>query len=149
MAVVVVWALSVWGSHHALFSEIGLVLPGAYGWLIAGIIGDTIISGAMFYFLRIKTRATPTQFKPCASQLKRKEGLLTQRRTFNQIISHTVQANVFSLISQTLTFVLFKLDVGMYFLLNDVVICKVYAFSLLTSRALPPPSPSCVLNTWQ
>ncbi|KZV94803.1 hypothetical protein EXIGLDRAFT_834769 [Exidia glandulosa HHB12029] len=115
--IIVIWALSVWGSHHALISEIGLVLPGAYGWLIAGIIGDTIISISMFWFLRIKTRDTPTPSKT----------------TFNAIISRTVQANVFSLISQTLTFVLFKLDVGMFFFLNDVTICKVYAFSLLTS----------------
>lgn len=117
--VVAVWALSVWGSHHALISEIGLVLPGAYGWLIASILGDTMISAVIFYYLRVKPHDTPKQ----------------SRTMFNRIISRTVQANVFSLVSQTTTFALYKLDVGMYFFLNDVVICKVYAFSLLTSRA--------------
>ncbi|EJD50125.1 hypothetical protein AURDEDRAFT_112276 [Auricularia subglabra TFB-10046 SS5] len=114
---VVIWALSVWGRHNVLFKDLGVVLPGAYGWLIAGIIGDSIISASMFYYLRLKTRDTPSQSKT----------------TFNAIISRTVQANVFSLISQTLTFVLFKIDAGMFFFLNDVVMAKVYAFSLLTS----------------
>ena len=45
--------------------------------------------------------------------------------TFNAIISRAVQANILSLVSQIMTFVLFKINAGMYFFLNDVILCKV------------------------
>lgn len=54
-------------------------------------------------------------------------------RSFNQIISRTVQSNALSLLSQVVTIALFKANVGMYFFLNDFTIVKVYTFSLLIS----------------
>ncbi|EJD51415.1 hypothetical protein AURDEDRAFT_159817 [Auricularia subglabra TFB-10046 SS5] len=69
-------------------------------------------------------------------------------RTFNAIIVRTIQANVFSLISQTLTFVLFKVEAGMFFFLNDVIIAKIYALSLLTSLNARQ-SPTAFLNLKQ
>ncbi|KZW01235.1 hypothetical protein EXIGLDRAFT_830197 [Exidia glandulosa HHB12029] len=113
---VVMWVFSRW-AKRPLFVQLGEVLPTAYIWLIAPIISDLAISSAMFYYLRVKTRSAPTSSK----------------LTFNAIISRTVQANVFSLLSQVLTAILMKANIGLYFFLNDVTITKVYAFSLLVS----------------
>jgi len=54
--------------------------------------------------------------------------------TFTHIITRTIQANVFSLLPQVLTFALFKVpNIGLYFFLIDFAICKAYAFSVIVS----------------
>lgn len=113
---VVMWVFSRW-VKHPLFFQLGEVLPTAYIWLIAPIISDMAISGAMFYYLRVKTKNAPSQSK----------------LTFNAIISRTVQANVVSLISQVLTAILMKANLGLWFFFNDVTITKIYTFSMLVS----------------
>ncbi|EJD51007.1 hypothetical protein AURDEDRAFT_160148 [Auricularia subglabra TFB-10046 SS5] len=113
---VVVWVIAYW-TRHRLFTEVGGVLPTAYAWLVASVVADALITGWMVYFL--KAKAT---FKPDNTST-----------SLSSIISRTVQANVLSLVNQVLTFILFKADIGMYFFLNDVLVSKIYAFSLLVS----------------
>ncbi|KAH7090890.1 hypothetical protein BKA62DRAFT_776483 [Auriculariales sp. MPI-PUGE-AT-0066] len=70
----------------------------------------------------------------CVSRWKHYNSFMTQLEaalSIRGVISRTIQANVVSLISQIVSFVLFKRDVGMFFLLHDVVVTKVYIFSLL------------------
>ncbi|KZV99356.1 hypothetical protein EXIGLDRAFT_725308 [Exidia glandulosa HHB12029] len=112
----VVWVMVFWG-HHTSFSQIKSIFPTAYGWLVTGIVGDALVSGGLIYYQRLK-----------AQQSVKKPNM-----EFQAILSKSVQANVLALISQVLTLVLFKVDAGMFFLLNDVVIAKIYAFSLLTT----------------
>lgn len=113
---VVMWVFSQW-AKHPLFSQLPDVLPTAYIWIVAPIVSDLAITVSMVYYLRIKTRTAPS----------------ASRMTFNGIVSRTVQANFFSLISQVMTTILLNLDIGFYFILNDVTITKVYAFSLIVS----------------
>jgi len=114
----VIWVEATWGSNIQM-ANLGIVLPIGYGWAISGIIGDCIISATLFYYLRVQTVGGMASTQT--------------RMTFNSIISRAVQANIFSLVSQIMTFVLFKVNTGFFFFLNDVVLCKIYCFSLLTS----------------
>ena len=45
-------------------------------------------------------------------------------RSIRSIVSRSVEAGLFSLISQIMTFVLFKVNTGFYFFWNDVVLTK-------------------------
>ncbi|KAH7098506.1 hypothetical protein BKA62DRAFT_642187 [Auriculariales sp. MPI-PUGE-AT-0066] len=117
--IVVIWALCKWGVNRAMMADIGIVLPGGYGWLISGILGDLIISGSLIYYLRRRMREEHSSV-PALSK-------------FHAWVSHIVQLNLFGLLSQTLMLIMFKLDVGTYFFLNDVILCKVYVFSLFVT----------------
>ncbi|KAH7097810.1 hypothetical protein BKA62DRAFT_832977 [Auriculariales sp. MPI-PUGE-AT-0066] len=113
-----IYSVSRWAIAHSLMRNIADALPYAWGWLSCNIFTDTVISVVMLHYLRVGTRHTPS----LAAKTK---------VSIRGVISRTIQANVFSLISQIATFLLFKLNVGMYFFWNDVVITKVYVFSLL------------------
>ncbi|KAG6915830.1 hypothetical protein DXG01_009663 [Tephrocybe rancida] len=113
---VVLWVVVYWSKHRSL-ADVGGVLPIGYSWLISSVVADLSISAGMAYYLGIKLRG----------QAMRTKG------TFKDIISRTIQANVLSLISQVVTFALFKAHVGLYFFLNDFTVVKVYAFSLIVS----------------
>lgn len=108
----VVYIMVFWASHRA-FSQAKDIMPVGYGWIAAGLLGDALIVA----FLMMRTGRSEK----------------SSRRRVHAFFSRLVQTNFLSLLSQILTLVLFSVDVGMYFLFNNVVISKVYAFSLLTS----------------
>ncbi|KAG6916015.1 hypothetical protein DXG01_008826 [Tephrocybe rancida] len=104
------------------------------------------ITTGMVYYLVIRLRGQAMRTK----------------RTFNDIISWTVQANILSLITQVVAFALLRFDVGFYFceqfesdtFLNDFTVVKVYAFSLIVSLntrkgASDISSTSGTLETWR
>ncbi|KAG6906363.1 hypothetical protein DXG01_014317 [Tephrocybe rancida] len=102
---VVLWAVGYW-SKHRLFADVGGI-----------IVADLCITAGMVYYLGIRLRG----------QAMRTKG------TFHDIITRTIQANTLSLFSQVASFALFNADVGLYFLLTDFTVVKVYAFSLIVS----------------
>ncbi|KAH7087276.1 hypothetical protein BKA62DRAFT_646819, partial [Auriculariales sp. MPI-PUGE-AT-0066] len=116
--VIGIFCVSRWNHFNSFWSQMDAALPYAWGWLSCNLFADTVISGAMLYYLRLGTRRAPL--------------LVAKTRTsIRGVISRTIQANVVSLISQIVSFILFKRDVGMYFFWHDVVVTKVYIFSLL------------------
>ncbi|KAE9407143.1 hypothetical protein BT96DRAFT_147906 [Gymnopus androsaceus JB14] len=115
---VILWVISYW-ARHKLLADIGGVLPIGYIWLSTSLVADLSITCGIVYYLGIKQR---NSIAPGA------------RMTFMQIITRTIQANVFSLVSQVLTFALFQVpNIGLYFFLIDFTVCKTYAFSAIVS----------------
>lgn len=113
---VVIWVVTYWSSHRFLV-EVGGVLPIGYSWLVSSVVADLSITIGMVYYLGIRLRGEAMHSKT----------------SFNKIIARTIQANILSLLSQVVTFALFKADIGLYFFLNDFTVVKVYAFSLIIS----------------
>ncbi|KIK68027.1 hypothetical protein GYMLUDRAFT_805033 [Collybiopsis luxurians FD-317 M1] len=117
--VVILWVMSFW-ARHKLLVDIEGVLPIGYLWLSSSLAADFSITIGIIYYLGIKPRN---------SELGR-----GARLTFLDIIVRTIQANVYSLLSQVLTFALFRVrNIGLYFFLIDFTITNVYAFSVITS----------------
>jgi len=112
----VIWIM-VFFSRHGTFAELSHLVPTAYGWLIPCIASNIGITVGMVYYLGIRVRGASS----------------SSRLSLLQIISRTVQANVLSLICQLVTVTLLKLEVGFYFMLTNVVLTKVYTFSVLSS----------------
>ncbi|KAJ7843488.1 hypothetical protein B0H13DRAFT_2364727 [Mycena leptocephala] len=117
---VILWVVWYWATHRA-FADLGGVIPIAFIWLAGSILADVLITGCMMWYLRFKIQNSNHGI------------VLSSRATFNQIIARAVQANVLSLISQVMTFILYKANLGLYFFLVDFTIVKVYTFSLLCS----------------
>lgn len=126
----VIWVEATWGPHIA-FMNLGIVLPTAYAWPITCVIGDFIITVSLFYYLRVQNKdsaASQTTRLYAYFLFDRSRALTQTYRTFNAIISRAVQANVFSLLSQVMAFVLFKVSSGMFFFLNDLMLGKASVF---------------------
>ncbi|KAF8066573.1 hypothetical protein FPV67DRAFT_1767556 [Lyophyllum atratum] len=126
---IVLWVVVYWSQHRSL-AAVGGVLPIGYIWLVSSVVADLTITIAMVYYLGIRLRGQAARSKT----------------SFNQIISRTVQANVLSLLSQVVTFALFKADIGLYFFLNDFTVVKIYAFSLIVSLNTRK-SPTAIFDT--
>ncbi|KAE9410505.1 hypothetical protein BT96DRAFT_378743 [Gymnopus androsaceus JB14] len=115
---IILWVISYW-AQHKLLTDIGGVLPIGYIWLSSSLVADFSITCGIVYYLGIK----PSIALPSGAKM-----------TFTHIITRTIQANVFSLLPQVLTFALFKVpNIGLYFFLIDFAICKAYAFSVIVS----------------
>jgi len=125
---VLAWCIIIWMSTvlvtHPLLSEMGRVLPTGYVWLVGSVVADVLISISMFYYLDFRLRQNDMR------------AVVVKHNRFTAIIFRTVQCNVLSLICQALAIALFnRPTVGMYFVLTDMTLAKVYTFSLLVSMS--------------
>ncbi|KAH7101235.1 hypothetical protein BKA62DRAFT_619017 [Auriculariales sp. MPI-PUGE-AT-0066] len=114
----VIYVVATWGKSVLISDVHTAVLPVAYGWGIAGLFGDILITGALVRHI-----------------YRKDDGIVNVhlRSTVGGVLSQLVQTNVLSLVSQIMTLVFFKAHAGLYFMLNDVVLAKIYCFSLLIS----------------
>ncbi|KAH7096894.1 hypothetical protein BKA62DRAFT_774775 [Auriculariales sp. MPI-PUGE-AT-0066] len=115
----VIWVEAKWGAN-ILFAKLGIVLPTGYGWAASGIIGDFIITGSLFYYLRVRNKDS------AASETTKLYHV--QRNHLARVPGQHLQLDL-----PDHDLCPFKIDAGMYFFLNDVILTKIYAFSLLTS----------------
>ncbi|THV00192.1 hypothetical protein K435DRAFT_964136 [Dendrothele bispora CBS 962.96] len=115
---IILYGMSIWANDRAM-AHVGNVLPAGYAWLAGSVVADISISASMIYYLSLKFKAQ--HIIPASQSI------------FNRIITRTIQANLLSLVSQVTTFILFKANVGFYFVFNDFMITKTYAFSLIMS----------------
>lgn len=97
------------------------LFPSGYSWLGLTTLGDLIITASMIYYLMIKPTWNAHQSP------KRTQSLL------GKIAWRTVQYNALALIDQAVTFSLFLTSTGMWFVIGNSVLCKVYAFALVMS----------------
>ncbi|KAE9402218.1 hypothetical protein BT96DRAFT_1017781 [Gymnopus androsaceus JB14] len=122
------WCILCWSTHifatHSLISELDIVLPVIYIWLGGSVAADVIITGSMIYYLDLRFR-----FKK-----NTKQNQATPPRRFRQIIIRTVECNILSCIAQAATIGLFNhSNIGFFYVVPDMVLAKVYTFSLLVS----------------
>lgn len=113
---VICWVVATFSRDRAM-ERVGQILPVAYLWSIGSAVGDLLITVGIFYYLRFKHR---TEFS-------------SNKISFNQIVSRTVQCNVLSLFCQIGTIVFFLANAGFYFFWNDMIVIKIYTISLVVS----------------
>ncbi|KAE9391406.1 hypothetical protein BT96DRAFT_925313 [Gymnopus androsaceus JB14] len=122
------WCILCWVVHtiatHSLLSQLDLLLPVLYIWLGGSAAADVIITGSMIYYLDLRFRFE-----------RHKAGTVYQApRRFRQIIVRTVEINLLSLLAQAAAIGLFNhSSIGFYYAIPDMMLAKVYTFSLLVS----------------
>ncbi|KAJ6556446.1 hypothetical protein B0H19DRAFT_1152593 [Mycena capillaripes] len=120
---IVCWMVSILATHKQV-ADLSLVSPTVYVWLVGSVGADLIITASMIYYLDLRLRMSYAA----------KASLNVGRSRFREIISRTVEANVLSLLAQTVSVGLFnRPQVGFYFVLTDMTLAKIYTFSLLVS----------------
>ncbi|KAJ6528537.1 hypothetical protein B0H19DRAFT_1194733 [Mycena capillaripes] len=120
---IVCWMVSVLATHKQV-ADLSLVSPTVYVWLVGSVGADFIITASMIFYLDLRLRMSYAA----------KASLSVGRSRFREIISRTVEANVLSLLGQTVSVGLFnRPQVGFYFVLTDMTLAKIYTFSLLVS----------------
>ncbi|KAE9389668.1 hypothetical protein BT96DRAFT_1024959 [Gymnopus androsaceus JB14] len=114
------WVVYVQATHH-LITDLTLLLPGMYIWLGGSICADLIITGSMIYYLDLRFRVEhPSDYRA------------PQR--FRRIIVRTMECNLLSLLAQANVVGLFNQgSTGFYYIISDMILAKVYTFSLLVS----------------
>jgi len=106
---------------HKLISDLDLLLPVVYIWLGGSLGADALITSSMIYYLDLSFRHKTQQNHRLP-------------RRFRKLIMLIVECNLLSLLSQAITMALFnRSSVGLYFVLTDMTIAKVYTFSLLVA----------------
>ncbi|KAJ6556444.1 hypothetical protein B0H19DRAFT_1152584 [Mycena capillaripes] len=120
---IICWMVSILATHKQV-ADLSLVSPTVYVWLVGSVGADVIITASMIYYLDLRLRMSYAS----------KSSLNVGRGRFREIISRTVEANVLSLLAQTVSVGLFnRPQVGFYFVLTDMTLAKIYTFSLLVS----------------
>ncbi|KAE9386846.1 hypothetical protein BT96DRAFT_1005694 [Gymnopus androsaceus JB14] len=121
------WCVMCWQAHitvtHKFFSDLIVVLPVAWIWL--GVPGaDVLITISMIYYLDLRFR----------NEFQQAQVSYHAPRRFRRLIVRTVECNLLSLFSQVIAIGLFNhSSVGLYYLSTDMMLAKVYTFSLLVS----------------
>ncbi|KAF7354245.1 Sda1 family protein [Mycena venus] len=119
---IVCWMVSILATHKQV-ADLSLVSPTVYVWLVGSVGADVIITASMIFYLDLRFRMSNAA-----------KGSHPGRNRFQEIIRRTVEANVLSLLGQTVSVGLFnRPQVGFYFVLTDMTLAKVYTFSLLVS----------------
>ncbi|KAJ7859173.1 hypothetical protein B0H14DRAFT_2747344 [Mycena olivaceomarginata] len=108
---------------HTLVSELSLISSSVYVWLGGSVGADVLITSSMIYYLDVRFR------RKAASSVG--PGINSR---FREIIYRTVECNVLSTLAQAATIGLFQShSVGLYFALPDMILAKIYTFSLIIS----------------
>ncbi|KAH8822724.1 hypothetical protein DL96DRAFT_1714168 [Flagelloscypha sp. PMI_526] len=113
-----IYIVNFWTTHRLLADVASVVNVGLMSGFGGSIGADVGITGGMLFYLRSQSKAS--RFKDT-------------RRIVTRILSRTVQANILSLIFQVATFILYKANLGLYFVFSDFMLVKVYTFSLIVS----------------
>ncbi|KAE9389669.1 hypothetical protein BT96DRAFT_392433 [Gymnopus androsaceus JB14] len=116
----IAWIVHVLATHH-LIADFVLLLPVNYIWLGGSVGVDVIITGSMIYYLDLRFR------------IEHQNGYHTPQR-FRRIIVRTVECNLLSLCTQAIAVGLFnQSNIGFYYIITEMVLAKIYTFSLLVS----------------
>ncbi|KAE9394851.1 hypothetical protein BT96DRAFT_177905 [Gymnopus androsaceus JB14] len=114
--------VSVAMAPNLMQSEFAFLLPECYVWLGASAGADVLITSSMIYYLDLRFRVESQQ---------NKISYLAPRR-FRRIIVRTLECNLLSLLAQAIVIgLLSQISVGLYFLIPEKTLAKVYTFSLL------------------
>ncbi|KAE9388655.1 hypothetical protein BT96DRAFT_1025359 [Gymnopus androsaceus JB14] len=144
------YCVGCWMIHssiiHKLISDFILLLPVAYIWFGSSVAADVVITGSMVYYLDFRFRMNP-EFPSGVSPN------WAFHRNLRKLMVRTVECNLLSLFVQAITIGLFNHStIGLYYLITDMTLAKVYTFSLLVSctfrRALIL-SPSRLSSSYQ
>jgi len=125
------WCIGCWMAHiiatHKLTSDLTLLLPVVYIWLGGSVAADVVITGSMIYYLDLRFRMNPEFPSGVSSNW-------VFHRSLRKLIVRTVECNLLSLFAQAITVGLFNCSsLGLYFETADMILAKVYTFSLLVS----------------
>ncbi|KAJ4488285.1 hypothetical protein J3R30DRAFT_914628 [Lentinula aciculospora] len=116
---IALWMFSVLVKHHSTpVNDVNRIFPVGYAWLGGNIIADMCIFGGLAYYTEIRTR-------------KQRIHHLLSPRSLWAVTCRMIECNVLPLLSQIVLIILFKTNVGFYYVLSDMTIAKVYTFSLL------------------
>ncbi|KAE9391412.1 hypothetical protein BT96DRAFT_979855 [Gymnopus androsaceus JB14] len=118
------WCIACWMAHtittHKLISDLALLIPVVYIWLGGSVGADVLITSSMIYYLDLSFRR------------KTQKNRLPGR--FRKLLMRIVECNLLSLLAQAITIALFnRSSVGLYFVITDMMLTKVYTFSLLVA----------------
>ncbi|KAJ3840486.1 hypothetical protein F5878DRAFT_613031 [Lentinula raphanica] len=120
------WAIALWmfsklvKHHSTLADDANLVFPVGYAWLGGDIATDACIFAGLAYYTEVRSRK------------QRRHHILSPTSLF-AVTCRMIECNVLPLISQIVLIILYKTNVGFYYILSDMTIAKVYTFSLLIS----------------
>ncbi|KAE9400184.1 hypothetical protein BT96DRAFT_1018996 [Gymnopus androsaceus JB14] len=122
------WCIVCWMTHigatHKSISDLTLVLPVAYIWLVGSVAADVLITGSMIYYLDLRFRMKP-EFP---------SGISAIHGRLRKLLVRTVECNLLSLLAQAIAVGLFNCsNIGFYFVIPDMMLAKIYTFSLLVS----------------
>ncbi|KAE9397294.1 hypothetical protein BT96DRAFT_1020890 [Gymnopus androsaceus JB14] len=127
---VVGWCMGCWQVHvlttYDRISDFTLLQPVIYIWLGASVGADVLITGSMIYYLDPGLR-----FR---IELHKNQASYRAPQSFRRLILRTVECNLLSLLAQTTAIGMFnRSSVGFYFFIANMILAKVYTFSLLVS----------------
>ncbi|KAF5391887.1 hypothetical protein D9757_001637 [Collybiopsis confluens] len=125
---IVSWAIAVWmfsavvKRRSSLVDDFHRVFPVGYAWLVTGIITDSLIFGGLTYYTEFRSR-------------KDRARHVLSLRNLRAIGHRMIECNVLPLLAQICLTVLIsiKSNVGLYYMLSDMTLAKIYTFSLLVS----------------
>ncbi|KAE9395365.1 hypothetical protein BT96DRAFT_922838 [Gymnopus androsaceus JB14] len=120
------WQVNILATHK-LISDLRLLLPVAWVWLGGSVGADVLITSSMIYYLDLR-------FRIKRHKTQQNQASYHAPRRFRQIIVWTVECNLLSLLAQTITIAFFnESSIGFSFVMTNMVLAKVYTFSLLVS----------------
>ncbi|KAE9406982.1 hypothetical protein BT96DRAFT_171246 [Gymnopus androsaceus JB14] len=111
------WSIALWmfsvliRRHSSVIDDSNVLFPIGYVWLAGGIVADAFIFGGLSYYSKIRTRS------------KRTQHLLSPRSLWS-ICCRMIECNVLPLFAQIVLIILFKTNVGFYYVLSDMTIAK-------------------------
>ncbi|KAF9070326.1 hypothetical protein BDP27DRAFT_1447012 [Rhodocollybia butyracea] len=118
---IVLWMFAMLVKRHSLITaDSNLVFPVGYAWLVGSILTDICVFGGLIYYTEIRSR-------------REREYHILSPRSLVVLTYRLIQCNVLPLLAQIALVVLFKTNVGLYYMLCDMTIAKTYTFSLLIS----------------
>ncbi|KAE9388012.1 hypothetical protein BT96DRAFT_981196 [Gymnopus androsaceus JB14] len=125
------WCTICWEVHfiamHTLISDLSLILPVAWIWLGSSVGADVLITISMIYYLDLRYRIKQ-------HKMQQNQASHHAPRRFRRLIVRTVECNLLSLFGQAIALSLFTdSSIGFYFSITNMMLSKVYTFSLLVS----------------
>ncbi|KAE9392912.1 hypothetical protein BT96DRAFT_258509 [Gymnopus androsaceus JB14] len=142
------WCMVCWivytSATHKLILDLSLVLPAAWVWLVGSVGADILITSSMIYYLDLRFRI----------EFQQAQVIYRAPRRFRRLIARTVECNLLSLFAQAIAFGLFnhsgirlyyrtsspssssillKFILSCYIVGPEMMLAKVYTFSLLVS----------------
>ncbi|KAE9393860.1 hypothetical protein BT96DRAFT_1022805 [Gymnopus androsaceus JB14] len=125
------WCIICWLAHtiatHKLISDLIKLPPLPYIWLGGSVAADALITSSMFYYLDLRFRIE-------LHKMQQNQAGYRAPRRFRRLIARTVECNLLSLFAQAIAIGLFNnTRIGLYYLITNMMLVKVYTFSLLVS----------------
>ncbi|KAE9391541.1 hypothetical protein BT96DRAFT_1024024 [Gymnopus androsaceus JB14] len=127
----IVLSASIWSYDWAVANYANPAALAFTHWTLAAepflLAADALITSSMFYYLDLRFRIE-------LHKMQQNQAGYRAPRRFRRLIARTVECNLLSLFAQAIAIGLFNnTRIGLYYLITNMMLVKVYTFSLLVS----------------